>query len=123
MRIAIGQISHETNTMFGPPTPLSEFQRQGWASGQEIIARNTGVRSYLGGMIDAGEALGVEIVPTFSAQAHPSGTIERAAFDTMLGNLLDGLKSAGEVDAVCLALHGAGSAEGVDDIEGTILAA
>ncbi len=123
MRIAIGQISHETNTMFGPPTPVSEFQRQGWATGQEIIERNKGVRSYLGGMIDAGEAIGVEIVPTFSAQAHPSGTIERAAFDTMLGNLLDGLKNAGEFDAVCLALHGAGSAEGVDDIEGTILAA
>ena len=123
MRIAIGQISHETNTMFGPPTPLSEFQRQGWANGQEIVERNKGVRSYLGGMLDAGEALGVEIVPTFAVQAHPSGTIERAAFDTMLGNLLNGLKHAGEVDAVCLALHGAGSAEGVDDIEGTILAA
>jgi microcystin degradation protein MlrC len=123
MRIAIGQISHETNTMFGPPTPVAEFQRQGWYTGQEIVERNKGVRSYLGGMIDAGEALGVEIVPTFAAQAHPSGTIERAAFDTMLGNLLERLKGAGQVDAVCLALHGAGSAEGVDDIEGTILAA
>ena len=123
MRIAIGQISHETNTMFGPPTPVTEFQRQGWETGQEIIERRKGVRSYLGGMIDAGEALGVEIVPTFSAQAHPSGTIEREAFDLMLGNLLDGLKAAGDVDTICLALHGAGSAEGVDDIEGTILAA
>ncbi|CAN5651029.1 M81 family metallopeptidase [soil metagenome] len=121
MRIAIGQISHETNTMFGPPTPVSEFQRQGWAVGQEIIERSTGVRGYLGGMIAAGADHGIEIVPTFSAQAHPSGTIERAAFDTMLGNLLDGLKNAGDVDAVCLSLHGAGSAEGIDDIEGTIL--
>jgi microcystin degradation protein MlrC len=123
VRIAIGQISHETNTMFGPPTPVTEFQRQGWESGQEIIERRKGVRSYLGGMIDAGETLGIDIVPTFSAQAHPSGTIERAAFDMMLESLLDGLKAAGDVDAVCLALHGAGSAEGVDDIEGTILAA
>jgi microcystin degradation protein MlrC len=123
MRFAIGQISHETNTMFGPPTPVSEFQRQGWANGQEIIERNTGVRGYLGGMIAAGADFGIEIVPTFSAQAHPSGTIERAAFDTMLGNLLDGLRGAGEVDAVCLSLHGAGSAEGIDDIEGAILQA
>lgn len=123
MRIAIGQISHETNTMFGPPTPVSEFQRQGWHVGQEIIATRRGVRSYLGGMIDAGEKHGVEIVPTFAAQAHPSGTIMRAAFDTMLNNLLDGIKNAGELDAVCLSLHGAGSAEGIDDIEGTILQA
>lgn len=123
MRVAIGQISHETNTMFGPPTPVTEFQRQGWHTGPEVVERNRGVRNYLGGMIDAGEALGVELVPTFAAQAHPSGTIERAAFDTMLGNLLEGLKRVGMVDAVCLSLHGAGSAEGIDDIEGTILAA
>jgi microcystin degradation protein MlrC len=121
MRIAIGQIMHETNTMFGPPTPVEEFQRQGWDTGQEILDEDTGVRTYLGGMIDAGKAHDVEIVPTFSANAHPSGTIERAAFDTMLNNLLDGIRNAGELDAVCVALHGAGSAEGIDDIEGTIL--
>ena len=90
MRIAIGQIMHETNTMFGPPTPVEEFQRQGWDIGQEIINEDKGVRTYLGGMIDAGERHAVEIVPTFSANAHPSGTIERAAFDTMLHNLLEG---------------------------------
>jgi len=123
VRIAIGQISHETNTMFGPPTPVEEFQRQGWATGQEILERHTGVRGYLGGMIAAGADHGIEIGPTFAAQAHPSGTIERAAFDTMLGNLLDGIRAAGQVDAVCLSLHGAGSAEGIDDIEGTILKA
>ena len=123
MRIAIGQISHETNRMFGPPTPITEFQRQGWGVGQEILRGHTGVRDYLGGMIAAGADLGIEIVPTFAARAHPSGTIERAAFDTMLGNLLDGIERAGEVDAVCLSLHGAGSADGVDDIEGTILKA
>lgn len=123
MRIAIGQLSHETNTMFGPPTPVEEFQRQEWKHGQEIIDRSRGVRDYLGGMIDAGEERGVELVPTFAASAHPSGTIQRAAFDRMLGELLSGIREAGEIDAVCLALHGAGSAEGVDDIEGAILEA
>lgn len=123
MRIAIGGIVHETNTMFGGPTPVEEFQRQGWELGQEIIAHQTGVRSYLGGMIDGAKKAGVEVVPTFSADAHPSGTIEKAAFDTMLQNLLTGIREAGDISAVCLALHGAGSAEGVDDIEGTILAA
>lgn len=121
MRIAIGQISHETNTMFGPPTPVKEFQRQGWQTGEEIVARHTGVRSYLGGMIDGAAKHGIELVPTFAAAAHPSGTIEREALDTMLGNLLEGIRNAGQVDAVCLSLHGAGSAEGIDDIEGEIL--
>ena len=123
MRIAIGQISHETNTMFGGPTPVEEFKRQGWRFREDIVERSTGVRSYLGGMIDAAAKHGIDLAPTFSGQAHPSGTIERAAFDTMLNNLLDGIREAGEIDAVCISLHGAGSAEGVDDIEGTILKA
>ena len=123
MRIAIGQLSHETNTMFGPPTPVEEFQRQEWLHGQEIIEQNRGVRTYLGGMIDAAEEREVELVPGFATTAHPSGTIERAAFERMLAELLAGIREAGEIDAVCLALHGAGSAEGVDDIEGAILEA
>ena len=123
MRIAIGQLSHETNTMFGPPTPVEEFQRQEWKHGQEIIEQNRGVRTYVGGMIDAAGERGVELVPTFAANAHPSGTIERAAFDEMSAELLAGIRGAGEIDAVCLSLHGAGSAEGVDDIEGAILEA
>ena len=123
MRIAIGQLSHETNTMFGPPTPVEEFQRQEWLRGQEILEQNRGVRTYLGGMIDAAEEREVELVPGFATTAHPSGTIERAAFDRMLAELLAGIREAGEIDAVCLALHGAGSAEGVDDIEGAILEA
>ena len=123
MRIAIGQLSHETNTMFGPPTPVEEFQRQEWLHGPEIVERNRGVRTYLGGMIDAAAEREVELLPGFATTAHPSGTIERAAFDRMLSELLAGVREAGEVDAVCLALHGAGSAEGVDDIEGAILEA
>ena len=123
MRIAIGQLSHETNTMFGPPTPVEEFERQEWLHGKEILDRNRGVRTYLGGMIDAAEERDVELVPGFATTAHPSGTIERAAFDRMLAELLAGIREAGEIDAVCLALHGAGSAEGVDDIEGAILEA
>jgi microcystin degradation protein MlrC len=123
MRIAIGKIMHETNTMFGPPTPVEEFQRQGWDVGSQILDQGTGVRHYLGGMIEAGERHNVEIIPTFAGNAHPSGTIERAAFDTMLNTLLDGIRNAGEIDAVCVALHGAGSAEGIDDIEGKTLQA
>ncbi|MBU06029.1 MAG: MlrC domain protein [Dehalococcoidales bacterium] len=134
MKIAIGGIVHETNTMFGPPTPVEEFQRQIWGSGEDIIgwyqcAGLDGVlpenlpRDYVGGMLSAARRYAVEIFPTFLANAHPSGTIQRVAFEQMLGELLSGLQNGTDLDAVCLSLHGAGSAEGVDDIEGTILEA
>src|SRR5262245_9639041 len=89
----------------------------------EILEHHRDVRDYLGGMIAAGDALGIELVPTFAASAEPSATIAREAFDTMRDALLAGLRDAGSVDAICLSLHGAGTAEGIDDVEGTLLAA
>lgn len=44
-----------------------------------------------------------------------------SAFAEMLGELLDGIEGAMPVDAVCLSLHGAGVAEGVDDLEAAAL--
>src|SRR5688572_8504466 len=120
VRIAIGGIIHETNTFCAGLTTLDDFKRIQWAEGAEVIGLHRGVRSDLGGMIAAAERLGVELVPTFVATTEPSGTISADALHTMLDMLLDGIRTAGKVDAVSLALHGAGVAEGDDDIEGTI---
>jgi len=122
MRIAVGQVSHETNTFCAALTEIGEFREREWAHGQEIVTRLGGVRSYVGGMLDAGGRLGVEIVPTFATRATPSGTISRRAYDAIRGELLTAIQAAGAVDAICLALHGAGVAEGADDLEGDLLA-
>ncbi len=122
MRIAIGQISHETNTFCRGTTPVEAFREREWLVGDEIVARHRGVRGYLGGMLAAGERLGFELVPTFSASTEPSGTIAADAYAAMRDELLSGLRGAGRLDAICLALHGAGVAENTDDLEGTLLA-
>ena len=118
-RLAIGGFAHETNT-FCHPTPLAAFRR---LRGPEILAAHRGVRDYVGGMLDAAADLGATVVPVFEAEAEPSGTIAGRAFRAMLGELADGLRAAGPVDAVCLALHGAGVAEGCQHIEEETLAA
>ena len=122
MRIAIGEIAHETNAFRAGLTGVAQFQALEWQHGAEILDMHTGVRDYLGGMIAAGSQLGIEIVPTFAATAEPSATIARDAYVTMRDELLQALSSAGPVDAICLSLHGAGSAEGIDDVEGALLA-
>jgi microcystin degradation protein MlrC len=122
MRIAIGEVAHETNTFRPGTTGIDAFKALQWEHGEEIRRRHTGVRDSLGGMLAGGERLGVEIVPTFAATAEPSATIGREAFETLRQELLNGLAAAGLVDAVCVSLHGAGSAEGCDDIEGALLA-
>ena len=126
MRIVIGEIAHETNTFCPGQTTEEHFRARGWVSGQEVIERYGGVRSDLGGMIAAAKERGHEIVPTLATWAEPWGTISKSTYDHLLGDLLDGIKAAqtsGPVDAVCLALHGAGVAEGTDDLEGSILTA
>ncbi|HVB11217.1 MAG TPA: M81 family metallopeptidase [Bacillota bacterium] len=119
LRIAVGGLSHETNT-FCNPTPLTAFH---CLRGGEILAAHRGVRDYVGGMLAAAEDLGIAVVPTFEADAEPSGIIDGAAFQAMLRELTDALRAAGHVDAVCLSLHGAGVADGCDHIEEATLAA
>jgi microcystin degradation protein MlrC len=121
VRIAIGEFSHETNTFRSGTTPVTAFQRRRWLRGDEVITGHRGVRDDLGGMIDAAERLGIELVPTFSTTTEPSATISREAYETIRDELLAGLRAAGQIDAVCLALHGAGVAEDIDDLEGTFL--
>jgi microcystin degradation protein MlrC len=121
-RIAIGEISHETNT-FAPATTLEMFKDRDWAHGEEILARDSGTRTYVGGMIEAAERLGVTLIPTFAASTEPWGTITREAYGTMVAELVRGIRAAMPLDAVCLALHGAGIAEGIADLESGVLEA
>ncbi|MFZ5823076.1 MAG: M81 family metallopeptidase [Bacillota bacterium] len=114
-RVALGGIVHETNTYCKGTTQLEEFRI--WR-GDEIIASNKGVRSYVGGMLDAAEALGATVLPTLYAVATPSGTIAADAYASMLTELLEGIRAAMPVDAVALSLHGAGVVEEIDDLEG-----
>lgn len=123
MRIAIGQVAHETNTFCSGTTSAADFQAWEWALGEEIIQRHSGVRDYLGGMIAGARERGVQVAPTFATFAYPSGTIAAGTYRQILDTLLEAIRGAGPVDAVCLALHGAGVAEGVDDLEGDLLAA
>lgn len=126
MRIVIGEIAHETNTFCPGQTTEDHFRARGWVAGREVIEHYAGIRSDIGGMIAAGNDLGHELVPTLATWAEPWGTITLATYNRLLGDLLDGLQAAmatGPVDAVCLALHGAGVAEGTDDLEGSILTA
>lgn len=121
MRVAIGQIYHETNTFSAEWTNESSFRQSEWLEGQEIITAHEGVRDYIGGMIDEARLLDIELVPVFSAAAEPSGIIVEETWHKMKQRLMDLLMEAGELDGICLALHGAGISEECNDIEGELL--
>ncbi|MBA3377255.1 MAG: M81 family metallopeptidase [Chloroflexia bacterium] len=122
MRIAIGEFAHETNTFCPGFTELEAFRDRDWSEGEGLVAKHRGVRNDLGGMIEAGERLGIELVPTLATTTQPSAMVSRHAYETIRDTLFAHIEVAGELDAICLALHGAGSADGIDDLEGTFLA-
>src|SRR5918912_708734 len=116
LRVAIGELSHETNTFCAGLTTSEDFRRFMWFEGEAIRDAHAGNRTYLGGMLDRCGQLGLIGVPTFAAVAYPSGTIAASAFRELLDRLLAGIRAALPVDAVALSLHGAGVAEGHDDL-------
>jgi microcystin degradation protein MlrC len=121
MRIAIGEFAHETNTFRAGTTPLAAFQERHWWEGADILTHHRGVRDSLGGMIDAAEQLGIDLIPTLATSTEPSAMIARDAYAAIRDRLFAAIRAAGELDALCLVLHGAGVAEGIDDLEGTLL--
>jgi microcystin degradation protein MlrC len=120
IRVAVGGITHETNTYadgcFGQ-TEVGDFTID---RAEEIVRRYEGTRTFVGGMLQGAEDIGAVVVPTFTAIAQPSGTISRAAYETMKAELLERLRDALPVDAVALELHGAGVVDGIDDLEGDL---
>lgn len=122
MRIVTGTISHETNVLSNIATDLEQFRRRRLLYGEEVFEYHRDTKTPVGGLMDGCTRHGFELIPTVFASATPSGTITAEAFDTLLGQILEGIEGAREFDGVAMHLHGAGVAENHDDIEGHILA-
>ncbi|SEB18977.1 M81 family metallopeptidase [Variovorax sp. YR216] len=129
MRIAIAGLYEEVNTFAVETMGLARitgsfatgFQK---FSGDALVARTKGTRTYMGGYLDAlGERADIEIVPLTVWMFGAGPTIERAAYEEMKKELLDGFAAAMPIDAVALQLHGAAIAEGIDDVEYDLTAA
>jgi microcystin degradation protein MlrC len=123
-RIAVAELAQETDSFSPLRAGLGEFASYGLYRGPEILERMRGAGP-IGGLLEvaAESPRPIEFVPILRAWAGAGGAIEDATYRTLREELLDGLRAAGRLDAVFLALHGAAAAESVDDIEGDLLSA
>jgi microcystin degradation protein MlrC len=122
MRIAIGQLWQESNTLNPLPTTLADFEAFGIYEGGQLIEQFAETNE-LGGFI---QSLRVwperpEIVGLMRFAAWPSGPVTADTFQHLMTRMLDKLANAGQVDAVLLALHGSLVAECEPDVEGYLL--
>ena len=58
-----------------------------------------------------------DIVPLLHFSATPSGMVSRDAFEQIMGMILEEIRKAGPLDALCFSLHGAMVIEGYQDGE------
>ena len=125
MRIVTGGVLHETSTFASGVTVVRDFETGiGCARGREIVDKYRGANFCVGGFIDGADKHGFELIPLLWAFAFPSAVIERASYDTLKNEFLDGLRRelAKGVDGVLLDLHGAMVVEGIDDGDGDFMA-
>ncbi len=128
MRILTAGIQHETNTFVQSLTRLPDFARDSqceldFPGGDAIRQRYRGTGTIHGGYLEAAAEARVELEPLLNASAQPSGVVEQAALDTLLGLILERIAAAGAFDGVVLDLHGAMVSQNHEDAEGAILAA
>ncbi len=123
MRIIIGGMNHESNTLNPIITGEDDFVV---FRGQEILEK--GLLPYYSstGIIEALREAGCEIVPTVLARAVPNGVVSDEFYYRIKAEMLERIRAAvaaGPVDGICLALHGSMKVKGLGCAEGDILSA
>ncbi len=124
-RLAVGGILQETNSFCKEPGTIEWFKNEGYYVGEEILdLKNT--NCVPGGILDAAEVFGWEIVPIMIA-GHPLGTgsgpVTKEAFDYFLNELTDRMRRAGKLDGVFILAHGGMISEEHIDGDGYVLSA
>ncbi len=125
MRIAIGGFSHETNC-FGPIPLTREAFARCTHSGEAFFEHNTGVRTAGGGYIDEAKVQDVQLVCAPTGSHNPCGPTDQDTFEDYLKTLMQALWEAhctAPLDGILLKMHGAGVAQGYEDLEGATLKA
>lgn len=105
MRILIGGIAHESNTFNPTLTSIDSFQ----ITKERELANEEPARTLY--------SMGIDVLPTMYARALPSGMVKRDAYISLRDELLGQVGKAGDVDGICLILHGAMVVEGIGGAE------
>jgi microcystin degradation protein MlrC len=124
LRIAVGQISAESDHFVSSSADLDFFRNTGYlherAELLKLVDSTTEIAGILKTLHDAGDT---EVIPLLAARANSAGPLSVACYDYLKERLLTPLKEAGKVDGVILSHHGSMAAVQTDDPEGDIASA
>lgn len=102
-RIAVAGFMHESNTFSSVKTPLAEFEI---LRGDQIY-RETEAKNEISGYIEGSKRFNFDLYPILAANATPSGPVTDQAYNAVVGEIIEKLRSGPKVDGLLLGLHGA----------------
>ena len=120
-RIAVGQISSESNHFVAAPCDLNIFRQTGYLlEGREVFELKNSGTELSGALTVLESAREIEVVPLIAARANSSGPLSEVCYSYLRERLLGRLEAALPVDGVLLSHHGSMAALNEDDPEGDI---
>ncbi len=122
-RIAVGGLLFEGNTLSKVRTGLIDFQNKYLVVGDAMIDALADTNVEIAGAISAIKSAGCVVAPLIATHGGAGGRVTAECYAELKSLLLAGLRSAGAIDGVYLALHGAMICDGEDDAEGDLLSA
>ncbi|WP_022908700.1 M81 family metallopeptidase [Aestuariimicrobium kwangyangense] len=112
-RIAIAGISIESSTFSAHRSGDEAFTM--WR-GEDLLS---GLNPFLAPGHPYRDA--AEWIPVARGRSLPGGTVVRATYERMADEIVEGLRAAGQLDALWYDIHGAMSVEGLEDAEGDLI--
>jgi len=103
MRIAIGQISSESNHFVLRPCELDFFRQTGFVHECGDVFQLRGTGGEIGGMLSVLDSTpGIEVVPLLAARANSAGPLSESCYEYLRLLLLTALEQARPIDGVLL---------------------
>jgi microcystin degradation protein MlrC len=121
MKIFTCEFMAESNTFAAGLSDLARQTQFRWLEGDRMFSELRGGTDYISGFLKAAEAGGVELIPSF-ATLNAGPRMSCGAFEYFTGRMLEDIRRhKDEVAGLALALHGGGTSEQYDDMEGEVL--
>jgi microcystin degradation protein MlrC len=105
--IAVGEISHESNSFSAAATQLADFGWRADVPAESTLCAEAAASTVVSGYVEAAGRYGWTLRPTVLARATPRGPVTEDAFETLTSALLARLRAVPRLDGVLLSLHGA----------------
>ena len=123
LRVAIGQISCESNTFSAFTCDLDTVRKTGYLYEGDEILQLRDKDNEVAGMIATVEGSGATVVPLLASRWNSSAVVSAECYAYLRDHLLARLRDAGAVDGVLLSCHGSMVADGMDDPEADLAGA